>query len=257
MRRLAALGLAALVLASASAGASTTRPPLGLIATPAHVAFSGSGRATVRITNPGTNAVVVDIGRAGFSLDLRGRPKVVPRGDARAASDWITVRPPHVVLPAGATRVLAVSAQVPLRAEPGDHDALVLLTTRPLQRAGVAFRMRIGIVVVVRAPGRIVRRIALGDLAVRHERGNRVLELRVTNRGNVTESLGRAGVRLEVRSGAALARLRPEARDLRPRTSGIVQFRYRGALGGWLTATARIAAQPGRPAVVRTYRLKL
>ena len=100
MTRLAAVLLAALVLAPASAGASTTRPPLGLTATPAHVALAGFGRAMVRVTNPGASPVVVDVARAGFALDLRGRPKVVSRGGTRAASSWLTVRPPRFVLAA-------------------------------------------------------------------------------------------------------------------------------------------------------------
>ena len=45
--------LAALVLVPASAGAGTARPPLALTATPAHVAFTGSGQAAVRVTNQG------------------------------------------------------------------------------------------------------------------------------------------------------------------------------------------------------------
>ena len=257
MTRLAAVLLAALVLAPASAGASTTRPPLGLTATPAHVALAGFGRAMVRVANPGASPVVVDVARAGFALDLRGRPKVVSRGGARAASSWLTVRPPRFVLAAGASRSLMLSSRLPSRVEPGDHDALVLLTTRPRRGSGVLVRMRIGIVVVVRAPGRIVRRLSLGPLRVRRERGARILELDVRNRGNVTESLERGDVGLTLRRGSAEIRVRAEPRDLRPRTGGIVQFRYRGALQGWATATARITGKPGRAAVSRTYRVKL
>ena len=174
MRRLAALSTAAFVLVPASAGAGTTRPPLGLTATPVHVALAGSSRATVRVTNPGLSPVVVDVGRSGFSLDLRGRPKIVARGDGRAASAWVTARPARFVLGGGASRSLTVASQLPRRIEPGDYDALVLLTTRPRRGAGVAVRMRIGIVVVVRAPGRIVRRLALGRLRVRRHRALRV-----------------------------------------------------------------------------------
>ena len=257
MTRLAAILLAALVLAPASAGASTTRPPLGLTATPAHVALTGFGRATVRVTNPGASPVVVDVGRAGFALDLRGRPKVVARGALRAASSWLTVRPARFVLAAGASRFLTVSSRLPSRVEPGDHDALVLLTTRPKQGSGVLLRMRIGIVVVVRAPGRIVRRLSLGPLRARRERGTRILELDVRNRGNVTESFERRDVGLTLRRGVEELKVRAEPRDLRPRTGGIVQFRYRGALQGWATAAVRIAGEPGRAAVFRTYRVKL
>ena len=257
MRRLAALSTAALVLVPASAGAGTTRPPLGLTATPAHVVLMGSSRATVRVSNPGLNPVVVDIGRSGFSLDLRGRPKIVARGDRRAAAAWLTVSPARFVVGGGASRFLTVASRLPRSLAPGDYDALVLLTTRPRRRAGVAVRMRIGFVVVVRAPGRIVRRIALGRLRVRRHRGVRVIELDVANRGNVTESVDRGNVRLTLRRGPAVAQVRADPRAVRPRTGGIVQFRYRGPLTGWITATARIALEAGRAPVVRTYRVKL
>jgi hypothetical protein len=257
MRRAASLVLAAAVLAPASAGAGSTRPPLALSATPAHVSLAGSGRSAIRVTNAGRSPVAVDVGRAGFSLDLRGRPKVLPYGGIRGATTWLTVRPAHFLLPAGASRSLTVSSRVPGRAEPGDHDALVLLTTRPRRSAGVAVRMRIGVVVVVRAPGRVVRRLALGGLRVRRVRGARILELWVINRGNVTEALGRGRVWISVRRGPSHETLRAKARELRPRTSGVVQLAYRGRISGWVTAHARIAAQPGGPAVRRTFRIRL
>jgi hypothetical protein len=254
---LAAVSLASVALAPASAGASATRPPLALTATPAHISLVGSGRASLRVTNPGRSPVVVDVGRAGFSLDLRGRPRVVPRGGVRAAVSWLAVRPARFPLAAGASRSLTVSSRVPERAEPGDHDALVLLTTRPRRRTGVVVRMRIGVVVVVRAPGRVVRRLALSGLRVRPARGARILELGVSNRGNVTETLERGRLWISLQRGAAHTRLRADGRDLRPRTSGIVQVVYRGRLKGWVTARAQIAAQPGRPGVMRTFRLEL
>jgi hypothetical protein len=117
--------------------------------------------------------------------------------------------------------------------------------------------MRIGVVVVVRAPGRVVRRLALRDLRVRRVRGARVLELGVSNHGNVTETLERGRVSISLQRGAAHTRLRVDGRDLRPRTSGIVQVVYRGRLKGWVTARAQIVAQPGRPGVTRTFRLGL
>jgi hypothetical protein len=257
MSRTVAIAFAAVVLVPASAGAGTTRPPLALTATPAHVALAGSGRSAIRVANAGRTPVVVDVGRAGFSLDLRGRPRVVPRGGVRAAVPWLTIRPGHFFLDAGASRSVTVTSRLPARVEPGDHDALVLLTTRPQRAAGVAVRMRIGVVVVVRAPGRIVRQVALRGLRVRRTPEGRILELEVANRGNVTERLGRGRVRLALRRGVAHATLRAEARDLRPRTRGVVQFRYRGRLEGWVTARAQLASEPGGPFVQRSFRVRL
>jgi hypothetical protein len=256
MNRAAGLVLAVAVLVPATAGAGTARPPLALTATPAHVSLTGSGRATVRVTNSGRSPVTLDAGRAGFSLDLRGRPRVVRQGGVRTAASWLTVRPVRVVLRPGASASLAVSSRLPARAEPGDHDALVLLTTRPRRRAGVAVRMRIGVVVVVRAPGRVVRRLALCGLRVRSSRGARILELLVVNHGNVTESLGRGRLHIFQRGGAHGSVL-AEARALRPRSSGVVRFAYRGRLRGWVTARARIASELRGPVATRTFRIKL
>jgi hypothetical protein len=255
--RAASAVLAAVVLVPTSAGAGTTRPPLALTATPAYVSLSGSARSAIRVTNTGSSAVVVDVGRAGFSLDLHGRPRIVARGGLRGAGPWLTVTPRRLLLAAGATRWLSISSRLPAVVEPGDHDTLVLLTTRPQRRAGVAVRMRIGVVVVVRAPGQVVRRLAPRGLHVRHGSGGFVLELDVVNSGSVTETLGRGQVRLTLRRGTREVRLRAEPRGLRPRTSGLVQFRYRGRLRGWVTAYVAVSAQTGGPVLLRTFRVRL
>jgi hypothetical protein len=259
MRRATSFAFVALtlVLVPAPAGAGTTRPPLGLAVTPARVALAGTGKASIRITNPGLGAVVVDVARAGFSLDLRGRPHVVARAGPRAATPWLTVRPGRFVLPAGASRWLIVASRLPRRVEPGDHDALVLLTTRPRRSAGVAVRMRLGVVVVVRAPGRVVRSVAIRGLRVRRAGRARTFELVLANRGNVTETIDTARLRLVVMRKGARARVRAEPRELRPRTNGVVQFRYRGRLAGWMTARVQLALEPGRPIISRTFRVKL
>ena len=79
----------------------------------------------------------------------------------------------------------------------------------------------------------------------------------MVNGGNVTETLGRGRVQLSLQRGAAHTPVRAEARELRPRTRGLVLFRYRGQLRGWVTARARIASQPGGPVVSRTFRVRL
>jgi hypothetical protein len=254
MIRLASISLASCVLVLAAASTSTARPPIALSASPARVTLLGSGQAAIDVTNAGSGAVVVDVSRAGFRLDLRGRPRVAPPG---AADPWLVLRPRRLVLASGASASLVVSATLPRRAEPGDHDALVLLTTRPRHAAGVAVRMRIGVVVVVRAPGRIVRRLELRGLHVQRSSRARTLELLVVNRGNVTETIRRSLVKLTLRRrGHAQVRLRPEARELRPRTRGIVAFRYRGRLRGWVTAQATISLGHGI-VTRRTYSVRL
>jgi hypothetical protein len=250
----------ACLLAPASAGASAARPLASLSASPAHLSLIGKASRQVRVMNPGESAVVVDVTRAGFALDLRGRPRVVPRGQAlRAAVSWLRVRPGRFVLRPGAAASLTVISTPPRRPEPGEHDALVLLTTRPRPGRALAVRMRIGIVVVVRIPGRIVRRLVPLGLRVRHEGRVRLLELRVANRGNITETLSRRCVSVSLRRGGrAVARLRPLARRFLPRSSGIAEIRYAGRLRGW--AHVRVAPT-GRRACARvlhrTFRIRL
>jgi len=263
MRRRTAISLAVLafVLVPASAGAGThagpATPELALTATPSRVALVGSGSAAIRVTNPSARAIRIDVGRAGFALDLRGRPRVRGVTGSRAAVSWLSVRPAQFVLAPRASRAVTVAARLPRRVEPGDHDALVLLTTRPQGVRRVAVRMRIGVVVVVRAPGLVVRRVALGPLRVRRDRGRTVLQLRLVNRGNVTEHLPRGRIRIAIVRGESVTMFGAEARELRPRTSGIVELIYRGRMRGWVTARAEIAVDRGRPVVARTFRVKV
>ena len=246
----------AVVLVPASAGAGVSPPkPLALTAAPARLAFRGTGDATVRIRNAGTKRIVVDAALAGFALDLRGRPHLVARRGARSAAPWLRFRPAHFTLAAHASARLHVSARVPPHAEPGDHDALVLLSARPLAHAPVSVRLRLGVVVVVRAPGAVVRRLRLGRLWREQGRGERALELVVVNAGNVTERL------LHVRMVISPARRHGTAaaggRELRPRTRGLLEFHLRATAHGRATARVVVPAEPGRPAVRRTYHLRM
>jgi hypothetical protein len=255
------IGLAALVLglAPASAGASGERAPVALTASPAHLSLVGAARSSIRITNRGSSRAVVGVTRAGFALDLRGRPRVVSRERTpRSASEWLTFRPRSFALAPGASAEVAVVARLPDDAEPGDHDALILFTTRRRAREGVAVRMRMGVVVVVRAPGTVVRRVSLGRLRVRSSGRARVLELGAANRGNVTETIERTDGTLSLYRGARrVARLRVEPRDLRPGTRGVLQFVYRGGARGTMTARVEVVPEgSGRP-LRRTFRLRL
>lgn len=253
----APLVVIAVVLALAPAGAGAARKPVALTAVPARVVLPGTARTAVRVTNAGTKRVVVDVSRAGFALTPRGRPRIVHRG-ARSAASWLNLQPRRLALPARTSASLVVSARVPSRAEPGDHDALVLLTTRPSSGARVAVRVRLGVLVVVRAPGKVVRRLALRRLWITGRGARRRLELRVANLGNVTEALAR--VRLTVsraRTGRRLATLVAARREVRPHTQGILDFHLRPRLRGAVTAHVVIPAVSGRRAIRRTYRMRL
>ena len=244
----------ALVPAAAGAGAAE---PVALRATPAHVSLVGSGRAVVRVTNSGTKRVAVDVAPAGFALDLRGRPRVV-RGGERSAAGWLTLSPRHLTLGPRATASVVVAAKLPRRAEPGDHDALVLLSSKRMHGARVAVRLRLGVVVVVRAPGSVVRRIELHRLRVAHHGGRRSLEVVVVNRGNVTESLrGARAVLARAHSGRQVATLSARSRQLRPRTRGILEFPLRARLRGAIVVRVAIPAERERGVAQRSYRIRV
>jgi hypothetical protein len=250
MRRRAALGAATLcLLAPAAAGASSGRPTAALSASPSRIRLAGSARETIRIANPGSSRVVVDVARTGFALDARGRPRV--SAPTRSAAAWLTARPKRLAIAPGGERTFTVSARLPRRAEPGDHGALVLLTTRPAHAGKVNVRMRLGIVVTVRAPGKVVHRLQLRSLhVVRRTRRVRLLELALANRGNVTETVSRSRIRIRLmRRGHVLATLRPLPRDQLPHTRGSVALRYRGRARGRATAIVTVSGsgRPGRP----------
>jgi hypothetical protein len=261
MIRGAAVGsaVALTLLASASAGASSAAtPPLALTASPAHVQLDGAERTSMRVTNRGGERVVVDVSRAGFALDVRGRPRIVSVSRARrTAAPWLEFTPHTVALAPHASASVVVASRLPRHVEPGDHDALLLLMTRPRREGGVAARMRMGIVVVVRAPGRVVHRLALGAIHVARAGRLHTLELVVANRGNVTESFGQARAVISVeRARRRIARLVAEPRELRPFTSGVFRFRYRARLMG--AATARVELVPDNGRVLRkSFRVRL
>ena len=252
---IACAALVACLLAPAWTGASTVRPPVSLIASPSHVALAGAARQTIKVTNSGREAVVIDVARAGFALDLRGRPRIVP-GRRQA---WLTVRPLRLAIGPGVTAPLVVTSKPPLRAEPGDHGALVLLTTRARRNAGLAVQVRLGVVVVIRVPGKIVRRLDLRGLHVRRRGRARALEILIANRGNVTETVGRGCVTVSLRrNGRVLARLSPAPRPLLPRTSGIAEVRYGGPVRGWVSARVDVLAhRPCAQGRRRVFRIRL
>jgi hypothetical protein len=257
LARVAALPLV-LALASASAGASGARPPVAISASPSRVELTGAEQAFVRVTNRGASRVVLDVAQAGFALDLRGRPRVVARRSSpRSAAGWLAFRPRRLAVKPGASGSVAVASRIPPRAEPGDHDALVLFTTQRRAGDGLAVRIRMGVVVVVRAPGAVVRRVQARRLRLVRRGRLRTLELMLVNGGNVTESFARSReiVSLE-RGGRRLLRLHGVPRELRPHTRGVLEFRYRGQLSGSFIARVDVSSDSGQ-LIRRGFRIRL
>ena len=214
-----------------------------LSVSPVRIRVSRAASRTITITNAGNAAALVDARPASFVLDRHGKPTIAR--ERQPAAGWLRLQPRLLMLVPGGTAVVTVSSAAPAGALPGDHPALVLFTTQPPRAAGVAIRMRIGVVVFVRVGGRIVHRLELGALRVRH----RVLELVVANRGNVVE---RTRVRIFLLRGShVLARLGSDGRTLLPHSQGIERLRCSARLRGWVTARVEMGA------LRRTFRLRL
>jgi hypothetical protein len=253
------------VPASASAGADTKTPSAGpaasLSVSPSRVRLVPGRHGILRVTNSGTRTVVVVAGPAGYALDLHGRPQIVGHGRPRGAAGWLILRPSRLVLAPGATAPVVVTAAASHRVPPGDHPALVLLEARSAGAARVAVALRLGIIVDIRAAGAVVRRIDIRALRVRRATrpaAARTLELVLTNRGNVSELVTprRLSVVLR-RRGRIVGALRAAPQTLLPRTTGLVDLRYRGRVQGAVTATVTLAAANGRGAQLRRFPLRL
>jgi hypothetical protein len=245
-------GAAVVVLALAAAGApdgtSRERPLASLSASPTRIALSGSSQASVTLTNFGASRAQVRVGRGAFTLDLRGRPAVV-RGGARSARSWLTFRPSELSVAAGGKAVLEVAARIPARARPGDHHALLLLATRPSRVGGVGVRMRLGVRVSVRVPGKVVRRVAVRGLRVRRNGRARSLDVTVANLGDVIET---SGVTIVLSGRGRVERVHAELREVLPRTRAILTARYVGVLRGRVLCRVELDGVPRR-----TFRLRL
>ena len=220
------------MLALALAAATLT-----LSVSPAHVSFVAPAARTIDLRNTGAERLEVTAGRRAL--------------DGRGAKDWLIVRPARVLLRAGGSARMTERAAVH-GATPGDHGLLLLLVGRPLNGAGVAVRLRLGVPVRVRMPGRIVHGLRIHGLAVRRHKHSRDLLVSLTNLGNVTEQLrGQVTVTI-MRSSRVLSRLRPRRpRELFPGRRALLTLRYAGQVRGPVTALVTVGDHQ------RRYRLRL
>jgi hypothetical protein len=255
--RTAALLAVLATLAPAPAGASPRRPVVALTASPTHLTLVGRARHWLRVFNPGATAVVVDASPAGFTLGPRGRPRILGGPSARAVTSWLRVRPSRIALAPGAAAELVLTTAPPHTATPGDHAALVLLTTRAPPGAAVPVRMRVGVTVVVRVPGKVVRRLALRSLRLLAGARGPVFQVVIANRGNIVEWLRRGRVEIVLLAGRRrVAQLRSSPRELLPGATGIFELPFRGRVRGRLTAVAALVGpRDGRVTLRRTFRV--
>jgi P pilus assembly chaperone PapD len=235
-----ALIVAAALIPSAVAGGN---PAAALGVSPLRVELNGASTSSITVRNPGARPLVVTATRAGFARTLHGKPRIKA---ARGAAGWLRVRPRRVRLAPHASATLRLTAKPPVTARPGDHPALLLLTTRPPAAKTVHVLLRVGVVVLVRVAGTIVHRLEPRALSVHRDGATRLFSLRLANRGNVAERI--RGARLELvlrRHGKWLATLRSRLVDLLPHSAGIAEFAYRGAARGRVRASVVI-----RPATI-------
>ena len=221
----------AIAVAAALAGA-TASPPVAVAVSPARLAFVAPASRRLQLHNLGAVAVVVDVPRARRAL--------------------LTIRPAHVVLRSGARTTLTLRAKQTAGVGAGDHQLVLLFVARPLDTARIGVRMRLGIRLRVRVPGRLVRRLHVRGVRVARARGRRALLVSIVNRGNVVEQLGgRVAVTL-LRHGRVVSRLRwRAARELPPAARTVIGLPYRGGARGVVTAVVHCGRVSGR------YRLRL
>jgi hypothetical protein len=244
---LALAGLAAVVLAPApyAEGAGADRPRVAVSVSPAQLALIAPGSRRIKLRNDGAEPVAVEIARRAVGLRT-------------AAATWVRIVPGRLSLGSGASATLTLRVTPPRRTEPGDHQVLVLVTTRPLRGGPVNVQARLGVRIRVVVPGRVVRRLALGGLRVHRRRDARFMLVSVANRGNVTVQLrGHIAASL-VRHGQRLARLRPRVqRALLPGARAVLALRYGGRVHGLVTAVVRVQLGSGSRVVERRYRIRL
>jgi hypothetical protein len=247
--------LVALILGTAAAsipGAAAGRG-IGLSASPLRLTLRGASAAAITVRNPSPRPLLVDVSRAGFGRSLHGKPQVRA---ARGLTGWLRVRPRRIRLRAGAKAVLHVRTAPPSGTTPGDHAALVLLTTRPLGVKHVRVSLRVGVIVNLRVRGQIVRRLVAGGLTFRRRGRQRFFELRLVNRGNVTEELRGSGIRLALfQNGRRFAKLKPRREELLPHSAGVAVFPYGGGVRG--AVVARVALRPPVRGPRRAFHLRL
>ena len=205
---------------------------LALAVTPAHAALVPPASVRLDVHNTGSVSVSVDV--------------------KSPAARWLRIRPERLALRAGSSGALTVRARADARARPGDHEVLVLLLARPAEAGRIAVRMRLGIRVRVRMPGKLERRVVVRGLRVRREQTGRVLLVSLANNGNITEQL-RGQVTVELKRGRrVVSRLRYRgSRELYPGARAVVVLPYVGHARGLVTAIVRVHA------AARRYRLRL
>jgi hypothetical protein len=208
---------------------------VALSVSPARIAVTAPASRTITLRNAGAEDVVVDVTRRAV-------------GESGSFKSWVRVLPARQSIRAGRSARLTLRVSRSATASPGDHALVVLVTTRRPRAEGVAVRLRVGVRVIARMPGRLVRRVELGPVRIRAQR----IILPVANRGNVVISTAQGVTATLRRGGRIVARLHPHGPPLLlPLGRIALAFPFGPRLHGLFTFHVRV----GRDA--RRYRVRL
>ena len=221
---------------------------LALAASPLRVVVHPGETATITVRNLGAAAASVAAAPNAYRLDLRGRPLL-----AAAGRRWLAVGTRRFVLaPRGVARV-AVRAIAPPGARPGDHAQVLLFAAATAGRTGVRVAVRVGVVVVVRCPGTLRRRLLPVGLSSRRTPRGPVLRLLLRNAGNVDEWLSSERLAVRVWRGTTrVALLQARPRRLLAGARALFEWRLARRVSGAVRVTVTLG-----PTFERRYRLRL
>ena len=230
---------------SAAGAAGGGVPPVALSVSPARVELAAPASRTIELRNVGAEGMVVDVAPKSIDRSIR-------------ADAWLSVRPARLVLRSRSRAVITLRVRAHDGARPGDHQLRVLVVARPQRSSRVAVRVRLGVGVRVRMPGRLVRRVTVRAVRVRPHGPTRDLLVSVANCGNVTEQLGGRLTVTLVRRGRLVSRLRLRGpHELFPGAGTVIPLRYAGHVRGLVTAVVRVRFGGRLLLVERRYRLRL
>jgi hypothetical protein len=247
----------ALAAASAFAGGKAKQPSppsppaVGQVAMSVQpsetLVVAGGESKTLTLTNTGSITTKYFMAVGNFDVDANGGVRIdPPLTPSRSARQWLRVDPAETSLRPGQAAKVRIRAVPGRSARPGDHGAIVLFTTDVADQGTARLRGRIGVPMIVRVNGPLVRKVSIGRIQVRKSGKTRVIRARVFNNGNVSERFTRQRILIEIRrSGRTVARVASRTRLLLPGTNGDVVARYSGKVRG--RVTIRVTLIPASP----------
>jgi P pilus assembly chaperone PapD len=226
------LCLAVGLLVAATAGAGG--PALAISASPFSLHLQGAATGAIHVTNPGSQTVAVVVSTGDLAVSAAGAVSVDPkRKPQRSARSWLSVAPGRLELAPGSSADVTVVAHPPGGAAPGDHYALVLLTSVPPHGVQVGVSTRIGVSVVDTVAGGNSAPPSIHAPKVIAKGKKRMLRLQIANRGDVLQRFARGQISVEVKRGARrVARLVGPGRVLLPHSTGLITLPYPKKLHG-------------------------